>query len=588
MKKIKKHLLLSSSILTIGSSLVISCTPTDSNMHDNTNKNKNDSELQNKKDKLVNDKVSLFESELIKRRFLNSIRDAKDEKELVKIEAEIDLSLEKEQVEIYNSKIGFDESTELSFVAKIRLAKELETLLKIKKEIQDLVKNNLDKLKSLEKYNNLTQESKTIINELIDSSKYLTDKERIELKIDELYNKQHDLEKDELKQAIIQLLENLKNIAKKEEFKQQLELETNTYSNLVEIKKSIEKAIQEEKKQEVLEIQKRNRKKIVKIDAFIELVSNEEEKERFKTKKSEANDDSKINSLIEELETYLGSEHNQDRIASFKNIVKVEIEKLTTKENKDEVNSKIDKENITFNELKDLLDEVSDKYLTEVETSKSRKYVKDNLNFLKEKNPSKEADISERLIGIQDKDDLKLLEKELIEEVRKFKPNLPSLTGVTFISATPEVALRITESNQATVSSAINTVNSRSRVETNYKIFYDVPSLIRTFTLTPEDLTLRDKFIKLRNDILSTFFGQRPGIATSNKEYFFNDKTQNAQRATKYGISKLLWTVDKVLREGYYFNEVYNYLLGNENDESPFVPSHTYFSLKRKISNNVN
>ncbi|VEU59213.1 hypothetical protein [Mesomycoplasma neurolyticum] len=115
------------------------------------------------------------------------------------------------------------------------------------------------------------------------------------------------------------------------------------------------------------------------------------------------------------------------------------------------------------------------------------------------------------------------------------------------------------------------------------------PALVRTFELTPEDKKIQSKILDLRQNFIKNAFNKSVG---KDLKFYFNDTSLQyyqldnnpdlsemqklilqrgllQQGLNQLVLTRYLWTIDYVLANGWFYEEIYHKLIGyNENYES--------------------
>ncbi|WP_117275579.1 hypothetical protein [Mycoplasmopsis edwardii] len=548
MKKITKGILWSSFALTIVP-VTAACSPSQSGSEQKTiNKD------------AVMAKIANIKKESDKTRLTTKADEAKNESELSEVEKEVNLILAKESAIATLQKSGFEEDDKTIWVGKIRLAKTTEAVQAIEIEIQVEIQTTISQLKSDNIYVLLSEGSKAQINELIIQASSLDEKATIKTKIDALYNEENAGKVQELVNELTTKINSINAEEAKNGFKAR-NVNTNSYLELKELEKEVDAALLEQRKAEILEAQKRLRPKYLKAKGFLAMLPTGDEKTALEAELNEISNENELDSFITKIEGKVASP-TQDQINTL------------DKTNKEALTKKAKNDNITFEELKNLLTETSEKYAEELNKTKEGKTITNRIASIRTKNETLANDFQRRVNDATSKEDLNAISNEMLAEIRKYKPSLPSDLP-SFKSSNYYGGTKPTDEDTES-GNVIYTVRGGRNVPTPVKA--NTPSSLRTFDLSREDIEIKDKLVELRGLILKTFFEQ--STIQGRTGYVFIQKVSNGQASTKFEISRLLWTVDKALIEGYYYNEIYNFLLGDPNAKG-FSTNHTYHSLKK-------
>ncbi|WGI37021.1 hypothetical protein [Mesomycoplasma lagogenitalium] len=284
------------------------------------------------------------------------------------------------------------------------------------------------------------------------------------------------------------------------------------------------------------------------------------------------------------------SNPNEQQISAFKAKLLLVSEQISKKTDKEKVVTAIENANKNFAQLENVLD---NNLLPELK-KRADKIKKDALKWVNElvDNPNVDIATKEIAVGYEfllnslyDIDTLNALLEQIRTQARSFKPFIILKPYVSPVKtdqnnyqdkkqiANLEVIFPASYYSYSKVDDVSNTKTNEVgvRVNTSKDSFYISnlkPPLIRTFTLSEKDREIQEKLLSLKQRIIKNFytlaskttFGEQP---KKYETYDFKNQLEEASfKIYKLRISRLLFSIEKALIEGYFYQEVYETLSG--------------------------
>ncbi|UWD34533.1 hypothetical protein [Mesomycoplasma molare] len=488
----------------------------------------------------------------------------------------------KQLIDELNLKISSNKKLEFQ-LSLIENKANKEKLLEIQKSFNDYLSNL--KIETIEKYaNKLVENKEALISKLNQSETENKINESKKEIINEL-NKQKESEYNSKKAEFSEKIETTRIESRKDKLKKELEkvlVYTDTFAFEEFLNKELELDATEFAK---IEKAKLDRSKIL-AKAYIEILE-ESNRPSFETKLDEAKTEENINSIISEIKNSL-NQTDTNVLSRFKNVILSWIEKLTDKKADDKITtfeSKANKTNATFENHVTTLGEVISRYSKELETIRTRALTRSK--SLSRYDSEKGAQFSIQAEEFTDKTSLEEFSNNILTEIRKYKPyieleplynpdNDPKLENKKQLTFEYLKDFFITSAYTSTrVSSTTTFADKEYRLETqrtsrnNQLIKSGKPEIVRTYDLTAEDKLIRQKLFELKEAVIEEFYGTPQTVNASEpyKQYFFKNRlSEDTYRTTRINISRLLYTIDKAIIDGYFYEEVYIALSGTDLD----------------------
>ncbi|MGZ9413359.1 hypothetical protein [Mycoplasma sp. 480] len=574
----KKKLLLLSALTTISSLPVLSFLSCNVEKKEPVKENE---ELSNKKNE---EKLKLdILSEEDKLKFTKKIEDSKTIDELNEISNEIQNKISEITEEFYkNLRTDIDEK-----ISDIIKKNEL-TINSLSN------KDNYSKLKEIEKeikeyLQGLKSEIETKWISILSEQEQKTKKEELT----SLTNEEKIIDfRTKLIATIDKENENTKYPEKKSEFTNKInsfkleKRKTKWKEDLTKIKKysetfDFEILLNEEYEKDLLEFKERNE---ILFSLFLDFLQNDSDKDIYKAKISNSSTGEEISKVIEQIKSSL-TKTDEAVINKFKELVSTWIETIDKESIKKTLKTEKEKAT-TFEKLDLLLNKVIEEYQIELISVKNT--VNSRLKTLNryDSEKSKEFETESQKIA-KDKKQLSVLAQNILIEFKKYKPYIElqkysneeesskfpdkkEIKELFYYSAKkyPNGFFSISPRPSTKVTTSTEFKKGEYKVET-YRtgkikeyINSGLPVMDRTYTLTSEDKAIKNKIFELKSKILDEFYTLNSNFLGS-KEYFL--KT-DISIGLKVKISRLLYTIDKALIDGYFYSEVYEALSGETLD----------------------
>ncbi|WP_322949791.1 hypothetical protein RRG44_00665 [Mycoplasmopsis cynos] len=579
MKKRAKLFLFSLTGLAALSS-VISCNPT---KEDDTNP------ITKRKEKLEKI-ISTLDLDKAKKTILsNQLKQSKTNQEIEKMQQELNYYVEVKNTKEYLKNSAINNAIIEVMQTKISLAKTEEELSNIKNEIKKEVISELNTLKTSEMYNDISDESKVLIDKMIQDANSVTEKSKIEAKLLEMFNKVAKDKLPTLKQIINDLLKKVTDPTKEKYFSSK-NVDNLSYLELKALKLEIEEYLNTKFSEEIYETQKNKFSEVLVIKAIVSILTNENDKKELQKQLENANTNEKLDNLFNNAKSKL--DLSTEQLANLKKSLIDVIEKTFNKKNAKNIIDKLNTEIKDFNALYEIIKAAAKLYADEVKKLKDSPELKNSLETLEKNEPKQGLLYKEKVSKASTKEEINNFKNEITMLLNKYRD--PEPTNINLFKPSSPLKSTIVPKDAKLRSSeyVINTIRiirdrvTRALTESTYRIYAKIPETSKTFTLTKDEEKIKAKLIELRNNIIATFFNLSSIVGSNRKDYYFNEVTNSSPTSTKLEISKLLWSVDKALINGLYYESVYNGLLGVEQNKPRLELVHTYYSLKYIIENN--
>ncbi|WP_416322614.1 hypothetical protein O7983_000762 [Mycoplasmopsis felis] len=478
-------------------------------------------------------------------------------------------------------KNAFDESSlvKTELITKLSLASNKEVISEVIQEFH----NHFNQLKT-----NITEEWLNKINNKDELVQEMNSLEENEVKFSEFvqkvinkYDEEKQPELEDKKTSINQKIQALKLDEKgKKELTDKVS-EITKYSELINFEtKELEAIIQREK----LDEQREFESKKLEIETYLTLLTTEEIGDKdFASKLTSIQNSTEADSLLTEVKNAYGSTSTQEKISKVKELINQEVEKLTTTEG-NKIKKKVT-DNSTLEQLLTIFTEARAKY--QEEFKKDRDLTLTNEKTLRSYEPNSNYDFISQIDAAKTKEELKTIRDEIVRLIRTHKPRLFE-TENAYTRNTPYSATRVPSDAPAVLPDGAYRVNTITTTRNNnyIAIYSSTPQMVRTYKLNEEEQTIRENLIALKNRILKEFYDETP--TNGSKTYTFKVAFQN-NRAREISASKLLYSIDRALIDGYFYQEVYDKYLGKEEDGKTFgaTPYHSFWYLKNTTLGNT-
>ncbi|AMD81288.1 hypothetical protein MCANPG14_01133 [Mycoplasmopsis canis PG 14] len=313
----------------------------------------------------------------------------------------------------------------------------------------------------------------------------------------------------------------------------------------------------------------------IKNDNFFLLLSNES-KEQIDKMIRNLNKVSEKSLINNEIKNLLNKE-KENEINLLKNNVKNIINTHIAEEKRSELLSELESKENKFTEIYVF----ENKVLNSLIRLKKDTELTFQLNFLQSRNPITANEYKLKVIN-SNESNFNSIKNELLTEVRKYKPDRPSNYWI-FAQKDPYPSTIVnSETTSENKSNPVNVLQFRG--QNNFvKISSKAPETLSTYKLTNEENELKFKFRELRREVISSFFKLQTHPGTNQEEYLFNQKVNVSDEAIKKMISILLYTIDKVIIEGYFFQDVYENIEGSNSGFNPNEVFRSYKNLYERI-----
>ncbi|TDV24430.1 hypothetical protein BCF59_0400 [Mycoplasmopsis mustelae] len=532
--------------------LTVACSQTQNHQTINTNTKPQNQQIQDQELRQeLQTKINSLDN---KANFISELNEAKDESELRILKTKIENALVKEiqqqkqfLSDIINTKIQTNSISQKNFLASY-LSLRSKTDIKNLKEMIDTY------------FKNLKQETKTYIDKVKDNAELL---EKFKLLDDdfttistlkqEAINKFNFEKQTEFKSQKAEVAKKVNQLEENKDIQLQKLNEIQTYDALVSFENEIDKLLQQQQQRKQQQIEAKKQEITLNISLL-----NSDQKDAFNQKLLNSDTLETLNSLLEAIKSEFSKLTETNQKTNLKSVINVTLSKISSKTIKDKISAKINNQN-SVSQLQSFLQEALQELNNEI--SKALTSANASLKILNVQEPNNNYDFTNQLSVASSAAEIKSIQDKIIKQIRTKKPLMfveekdwkrtsPYLTTLVEANAPRELA------------------NDAKRVSVTWGrktgFIYSTPTnLVRTFTLTEVDKQLQNKFIELKKQVLDEFYT----LSNVNglKVYTFTEHIQNS-RILQIGISQLLFSIDRVLRDGYFYQEIYDKYLGNVDD----------------------
>ncbi|WP_156926412.1 hypothetical protein [Mycoplasma leonicaptivi] len=466
-----------------------------------------------------------------------------------------------------------DEGTKLVLESKVDTAYTLEEIERVKKEI----KIKLDELRqTYMEESNLNQlenqDKKAAYTKEFNDAKTETDLETTKNKVVEDVNQENT---SKITGKKTQLNTELEKLTNKKDYAQRI-TDATEYQSLLEIEKAIKKDLLEEKTQKEEQQYETNFDLRWKVQEYIALLP--EDQKTTKTSEYDALD--KTTEKLQEFKTQvegLLSKEDQTKLSAFKTRLQeilneaFGVSKSSREEKWKEINTKLKSETETndFPKLDAIFTTINHEYFEKVK-SLNEGLRGNSLAWLNEVEPDNEYGFNERArAGVFSRKDYSALVADVREKLLPYKPKLRSEADyVKYFSKLPHASTLINDDNPLQDGEKeVRTVTLGARNSENKRYVKDsIPFTNRTFTLSAEDKKVLQNLQTLRNLVLKELMRETGTQVNNQKVFDYNTLVFGNKNALKNDISYLLWSIDKAIINGDYYQQVVDYFYNAKKD----------------------
>ncbi|MBN3534760.1 hypothetical protein [Mycoplasma procyoni] len=523
----------------------------------------------------IND--SQFLSQAEKTTFTTKLNETKTSTEVEVLNSEVDTTIAQNELNIFFDQIEAQINTFFTrdVAEKSELKNNLTATQRTKEELEKFKATVDQKIKEQKaevevEINKLETEAKkqefTIELNSIENNKKL---DELKAKVLEQRNTEFVAKLDEYKAKTTKYIED--NFNKKETIAKLSEevQSVDSYAKSLEFDKKLKAAL----KEDIRDTESSRYSLLQEFDIYSTLLANDK-KEEFNTRLGQRLEiaDRPLNTLVEELkEAARTPQPSDEQVAQFKAKVSELIGTLeestdAEKKVKSELKTESQKADLTLEEAKALARKVLDQY--QKDDKKIRALALVNVNTIERYEPGTKTETLDQLREADTLEKLREVRKVFLARINSHKPSLftkadGSYDYDKFFRSSAYTSTVVSETNPLEKGATkVRTSYIRSRKE-EYRIISDLaPKVERAYKQNEEDIKIKNLLIELKKEVLKAFFEEKPVGTEKELQYkaILFGGTTNLPIRDK--ISKLLYSIDRAIIDGYFYEEMYKILSG--------------------------